>query len=344
MVNGEPKQVEVIACPLCEGTKRYVIHKDIPDFRYAVSGRWTFVRCCECGLVYLTLRLADPAQGYPANYSQHNPALYPKIGGKGFWGNVKAIVRHGLLLNYGYRQVVQGGILAILFLRLLGKVAIWGPSLKFRALFGFLLFPKAIPQGRLLDIGCGNGRFLAAMKLLGWNVYGVEPDPISAQLAKHLTGAEIYSSFSEANFPRDFFDIITMNHVLEHIEEPLPLLNECYRILQTSGKLGIAVPNWKSMIHRIFGQYYYHLDLPRHVVMYEPRVLTLACLKAGFTVETITTTSIREARVAFKRSWYYLKGVAPPRILIPIWVLFSLLWSMVDKQSGEEIVLWTTKR
>jgi len=305
---------------------------------------WTFVRCCECGLVYLTPRLADLAQGYPASYSQHNPAPYPQIGGKGFWGNVKAIVRHGVVLNYGYRQVARGGILETLFLRLLGKIAIGVPPVKSRALFDFLLFPKAIPEGRLLDIGCGNGRFLAVMKLLGWDIYGVEPDPASARLAKHFTGAKIYGSFTEANFSSNFFDVITMNHVLEHIKEPLPLLNECYQILRTNGKLGIAVPNWKSMSHRIFGQYCYHLEPPRHAVMYEPRVLALACLKAGFTVETITTTSIREARTAFKKSWYYLKGVASPRILIQMWVLFSLLWSMVDKQSGEEVVLWATKR
>ncbi len=129
-----------------------------------------------------------------------------------------------------------------------------------------------------------------------------------------------------------------MNHVLEHVEEPLPLLNECYQILRNGGKLGITVPNWKSLSHRTFRHYCYSLDPPRHVVMYKPHVLASSCLKAGFMRETITMTSIREAKVAFKKSWRYLKGVTPPRILTQMWVLFSLIWSMVDKQSGEEIV------
>jgi len=147
---------------------------------------------------------SGPRAGIPANYSQHKPTIYPQIGGEGFWKNIKAVIRQAILLDYGYRQVVQGGILATLFLRLLGKIAIRVPFLKFRAFFGFLLFPKAISQGRLLDIGCGNGRFLAAMKLLGWDVYGVEPDLASAQMTEHLTGVKIYNSLSEANFPRGF--------------------------------------------------------------------------------------------------------------------------------------------
>lgn len=334
----ELKQVRVLACPLCGSSERTTVYQALPDYRYAVPGQYSFVQCVHCGLIYLNPCPADPSYGYPSTYSQHTPAPAPKIGGKDLIGHLKATIRKGIIWYYGYRNVTHSPMVIAL-----GKVGSWIPPLKRRALFDFSLFPRAVPGGRLLDIGCGNGRFLAVMKMLGWEVYGIEPDPSSSCHAKDITGAVIYSTLQEAHFPDDFFDVITMNHVLEHIDSPLSVLKEVYRILRVGGKLGICVPNWKSLSHRVFQRYCYNLDPPRHVTMYEPSVLVLACKKAGFAVESIKTTSVREARVSFKRSWEYQKGSRPNRLMVKMWNIFARLMSLLDRESGEEIVLWVVK-
>lgn len=332
---GVGQVTKVLRCPLCGSRERATVYGDIPDFKYGVPGSWSFVRCARCGLVYLDPRLADPMRGYPATYSQHVPSRAPQVGAIGAF---KAGVRQGILWNCGYRAATHRRWVIVV-----GKICKLIPSIKRRALFDFLLFPRAVEGGRLLDIGCGNGRFLAVMKMLGWEVYGIEPDQSSARLARDLTGALIYRTLQEADFPSDFFDIITMNHVFEHIENPLWLLMECYRILRAKGKLGICVPNWKSLSHRFFRQHCYHLEPPRHVAMYEPRVLAMACRQVGFALESVTTTSVREAKVSFKKSWHHMKGTPPGPMLVRMWSLFAWLMSFFARESGEEIVLWAAK-
>jgi 2-polyprenyl-3-methyl-5-hydroxy-6-metoxy-1,4-benzoquinol methylase len=149
----------------------------------------------------------------------------------------------------------------------LGKLCILIPAFRLRAFYAFVLFPLARAGGELLDIGCGSGRFLSVMRMLGWDVSGIEPDPSSSRVAKNLCDAALFSSLEEAGFPGNFFDIITSNHSLEHVAEPLPMTKECYRILRPGGSIGLCAPNSKSLSHRLFGRYCYHLEPPRHLVM-----------------------------------------------------------------------------
>ncbi len=108
------------------------------------------------------------------------------------------MIRRGVLWGLGYRDL---GVLGPgkLMGRVLGSI----PSVRLRALWGFLLVPEARSAGRLLDVGCGNGRFLAAMRALGWEVMGVEPDPVSRSIAESVTGAPVLPSLAEAQFPHD---------------------------------------------------------------------------------------------------------------------------------------------
>ena len=94
---------------------------------------------------------------------------------------------------------------------------------------------KISPNSRLLDIGSGSGQFLYEMKTLGLDVYGVEPGNFDKEGNKKYNLKIINSDFIKVRYPREAFDIITMNHVLEHLNNPHETLFKIKNILKKKG-------------------------------------------------------------------------------------------------------------
>jgi len=112
-------------------------------------------------------------------------------------------------------------------------------------------------KGILLDIGSGKGEFLAAAKKRGWEVFGIEPSKEFADFAKDKYGLDnINPDLKKANLPSEYFDVVTLNMVLEHVDEPHELVSEAERVLKKSGILFIEVPNTGSLLLRLIGIYY----------------------------------------------------------------------------------------
>jgi SAM-dependent methyltransferase len=207
-----------------------------------------------------------------------------------------------------------------------------------------LLFPYASWGRRVLDVGCGKGRFLAALAKLGWDAHGIEPDPVSSAIARETSGAVVHRRLDADLYPEGFFDVITMNHALEHASDPVALLQSCHRVAKADARLGIVVPNWRALGHLLFGHCWYALDAPRHLVMYEPRTLAEVVRRAGFTVESVRTTSLGIRRVTWMRNWRYRTGRTSPRWLTGAGaLLISLAGAMGPLARGEQIVLWATR-
>ena len=119
--------------------------------------------------------------------------------------------------------------------------------------------------GRILDIGCGRGLFLNIMNQDGWNTVGQEFDEKSAYYATSNYGIDVRAGSLEGKFESESFDVININHVLEHLENPGKTLTECYRILKKSGLLVVAVPNIDSF-QAIYGKAnWFQLDIPIHL-------------------------------------------------------------------------------
>ena len=136
-------------------------------------------------------------------------------------------------------------------------------------------------SGRLLDVGCATGEFLARMMKYGWQVQGVELSPTAAEAARREYGLDVLTGdLAQAQFPDRCFDVVTLWDVLEHLYDPVAELAEINRILRDDGLLVIELPNTRSFDAALFGPYWIGLDMPRHLYVFPPAPLK-AMLKQG---------------------------------------------------------------
>jgi 2-polyprenyl-3-methyl-5-hydroxy-6-metoxy-1,4-benzoquinol methylase len=120
-------------------------------------------------------------------------------------------------------------------------------------------------KGALLDVGCGRGLFLDIMKKDGWAATGVEFNEETASYAKTVYGIDVITAQAMASLPDGSFDVITLYHVLEHMQEPAAVLQACRRLLKKQGLLVVAVPNLSSLQASLGKAHWFHLDIPYHL-------------------------------------------------------------------------------
>jgi len=150
--------------------------------------------------------------------------------------------------------------------------------------------------GRLLDIGCATGVFLALAKKRGWDVVGVDVSEFAAKFVSEKFGFKCYAgSIKDADFPDASLDVITLWDVIEHFEDPLEELKEIRRILADDGILLFDTPNEESfmrlMAHVCYkstaGKFQYpvkKLYHEFHLFYYSQQTLNLLFNKAGFQI------------------------------------------------------------
>ncbi len=140
------------------------------------------------------------------------------------------------------------------------------------------------PNSKILDIGCGNGRFLSYMMQLGNHEgYGIELSGKAAKRAAQVPGIQLKEGILEVDdFPANTFDAITMVHVFEHVNNPKALLGIMHQILKPGGILVLFIPNIDSWQARLFKGDWLHLDPPRHLFFFRPNDLQKNVEKEGF--------------------------------------------------------------
>jgi SAM-dependent methyltransferase len=143
-------------------------------------------------------------------------------------------------------------------------------------------------HGRALDVGCGDGSFLAALAHECWDVYGTELSASIAATARQRLGDRIHIGAMERTGHRAAsFDLITFWHVLEHMDNPRQALAEARRLIKRDGTVLIAVPNIRSLQAQLFKQDWLHLDVPRHRWHFDPQTLSDLAKRCDFDVEQV---------------------------------------------------------
>lgn len=137
---------------------------------------------------------------------------------------------------------------------------------------------------RCLDFGSGKGQFLLQVKNKGWEGVGVETSGPRASFAKEKYGLQIHDTFYQSGkIEGGNYDAITLFHVLEHLPEPMVLLEKlCLENLNEEGVLVIEVPNLGSWQYKIAGKFWMHLDIPKHLSHWKEDMLINQVENIGF--------------------------------------------------------------
>ncbi len=142
---------------------------------------------------------------------------------------------------------------------------------------------KIVSKGRILDVGCGRGVFLAIMKKHGWTVTGTEYDRETADAIEKTYDIPIVTGNpGDWDFPPGSFDVVIMNHVLEHLPSPADAIRECSRVLVEGGFLIVAVPNIASLQSSLGKELWFHLDIRYHLYHFSEEGLSGLLEKHGF--------------------------------------------------------------
>lgn len=159
-------------------------------------------------------------------------------------------------------------------------------------------------SGRIFDVGCGIGVFLSDMRKEGFDVYGCETYPYACDLAKKEGLRNIYNDdILSLNLPENFFDVVTLWHVLEHLEEPRKTLKKIRQILKDDGMLVIECPDFSSLQSRFFKDKWLAVDLPRHLYHFSLNTLRKVLRSAGFEIYKMDyIINIRISFINLKRS------------------------------------------
>jgi 2-polyprenyl-3-methyl-5-hydroxy-6-metoxy-1,4-benzoquinol methylase len=152
-------------------------------------------------------------------------------------------------------------------------------------------------RGRVLDVGCGAGDLLVALRTDGWSAHGVEPSPPGAAQACEVYGLDVVSGrFEQADLQEHSFDVIVFSGVLEHVHDPLGSLRRTRGLLAPGGLVAVLfLPMLESPEARLFGPRWLALDLPRHLTHFEDTTFTVMAARAGLEIVGRETYSRRHS-------------------------------------------------
>lgn len=336
--------LSVDACPVCGSTHAQSFLAPLRDRLFRIDGRWQLHRCSrsDCRHVWLSPRACDAdLHKLYQNYHTHAPLNLDK----GLLARLTQLLQHSLWhARYGYTQLSHSG-----WSRVLYPLARMLDSRLSRA----ILWLPAVPRGKLLDFGCGSGTFLACMAELGWQASGVDFDPDAVRVVREFHQLPAYTlGQDDAGLWTQSFDAVTMVHVLEHLAEPLPLLQRLLAALNEGGRLILVTPNLDSLVRRLLGQDWRGLEVPRHLQLYCQASLHRLAIQAiqGMDAEVRVFSTANSAAGMWRRSLQIrrarLTECDDAETLKPGWARhFGRLVDLAESlstwliPSGEELVL-----
>jgi methionine biosynthesis protein MetW len=338
MTKTEIASYPINTCLICgsPGKEKY---SDLYDNNYGYTTGWKMTECSnfKCGLLWLNPMPAkeDIYKAYEYYYTHSDQK-------KSFFNRLQ---KPYLSVRYNYFQEMP------LLKKLAGYFVYLLPTLRNKFDFG-VLYLQSVKNGKILDFGCGNGWILDNLKEAGWDCYGLDFDKKAVDfcLSKGLkvnTG-DIHSQ----NYPDNYFDAITINHVIEHVHDVDELLRSCSQKLKKGGRLIIATPNSANWQHKLYGKFWFQLDPPRHLHIFNIHNLETIVNRNNLNVidsftsirmdawsTTVTRAIKRNGRFNIgkdkKKMSDYLVGLIHQNI--------SYIYTKFNKKAAGEIVLIATK-
>lgn len=141
-------------------------------------------------------------------------------------------------------------------------------------------------EGRILDVGCATGFFLAGAREDGWTPYGVEISTYAVEYARRELGLDNITT-SIGDFPEGYFDAITLWETMEHLDDPLGYLERVYPLLRRGGVLAVSTPNLDSLCFWLIGGKWWPIMPFEHLYYFTPKTMKKMLARAGFEAKVV---------------------------------------------------------
>lgn len=234
-------------CPECGGAMA-LLHADLFDTRFGIDRRLDARRCVDCGWA-----MSDPvpsAEELTELYKDHYNFAGAKTG------------RYDDLRDKFFASPAYG---------------LW------TKIDSDISFHTRRGRGRLLEIGCNEGRNLGFYQRSGFTAEGQEINPAAVEVARSR-GFTVHEGQIDAVRPDHTFDVVVLSQVLEHALDPVAMLKEAHRLLAPGGEVWVSCPNIESWSARLFGRYWINWHVPFHITHFDCQSLARTAERVGFTV------------------------------------------------------------
>jgi 2-polyprenyl-3-methyl-5-hydroxy-6-metoxy-1,4-benzoquinol methylase len=232
----EDKDPTSVTCVLCGGPLKER-EDGLFDTRFGIEGKYDIRSCQDCRLEQL----------FPSPNPEALKALYEShynFGGES--DTFYTSLRERFLFSLLYR----------LWIRLDGDIS----------------FHLRHGSGRLLDVGCNEGRGLKIYASNGFHVEGLELNEKAAAVARKA-GFTVHTALLEQFNPEIGYDVVVLSNVLEHSLNPRQMLFDVHRVLATNGQVWISCPNSQSWLRALFGRSWINWHVPFHISHFNADIL-----------------------------------------------------------------------
>lgn len=251
---------EVVDCPFCGSDVRHPVTAPIPDGECHnltepwQSMRFQMVACEGCGTHYQRIRprREDIGRFYEDDYAC-------------------------------YESLVERGPIVRSLARLSGKL-----------LVKRIEAHRPAGNNRFLDYGCGSGTWMELLASIDapWQMAGTEisPELVEQVKARGFAGYVADDSNIDEVFEPASLGMIHMNHVIEHVPDPLDLLTKLHKLLVPGGIVVGQTPDHGCLERRVYGNNWAQWHLPRHLVLFDKPSLRKFAEAAGFEVVALESS------------------------------------------------------
>ncbi len=196
--------------------------------------------------------------------------------------------------------------------------------------------------GKLLDIGCNIGTLMNVAREKGWKTTGVEFNRSAAAFGRKRFGLKILEKdFMKSKFPKESFDVVVMNDVIEHVIDPVKTLHEVNRILKKGGLLFMTTPNIGTFVAKASGKNWLHIKPNEHLLFFTPKTIKELCNTAGFRMTHWQSIGrVRSLETILQKSQTYSKLPYMLSKIIPLKLKEKI---SINVNPGDEMAVFAVK-
>lgn len=271
-----------LTCRICgnaENNQTYTV----AEMLFGLGDRFTYFQCAACKCLQIAEIPRDMSRYYPAKYYSHT--LDPRAKYR------NPIIR--LMRRAGDSATVFSSSLAG---RVIGRLS---PNKKLLSLAPLELTKRS----RILEVGCGTGWRLYALRNIGMeNLLGVDPyirEDIIYGNGLRVLKKSIHDAGGE-------WDVVMYHHSFEHVPDPIENLRSAARLLREGGTCLIRIPTVSSWAWEHYREHWVQLDAPRHFFLHSVESMRALAEKTGFILSGIRYDSNNDQ---FQGSELYKMGV-----------------------------------